>query len=41
MGDRKQKIKFIDEFKEISMGDIEGVLVQNLKKNIQKNFMTF
>ncbi|WP_130889614.1 MULTISPECIES: histidine phosphatase family protein [Fusobacterium] len=41
MGDRKQKIKFIDEFKEISMGDIEGVPRSEFEEKYPKEFYDF
>lgn len=41
MGDRKQKIKFIEEFKEISMGDIEGVPRSEFEEKYPKEFYNF
>ena len=41
MGDRKQKIKFIEEFKEISMGDIEGVPRSEFEEKYPKEFYDF
>lgn len=41
MGDRKQKIKFIDEFKEISMGDIEGIPRSEFEEKYPKEFYDF
>lgn len=41
MGDRKQKIKFIEEFKEISMGDIEGVTRSEFEEKYPKEFYDF
>lgn len=41
MGDRKQKLKFIDEFREISMGDMEGVPRQEFESRYPKEFFDF
>ena len=41
MGDRKQEIKFIDEFKEISMGDIEGMPRAEFEEKYPKEFYDF
>lgn len=41
MGDRKQKIKFMEEFKEISMGDIEGVPRSEFEEKYPKEFYDF
>ncbi len=41
MGDRKQKIRFIEEFKEISMGDIEGVPRSEFEEKYPKEFYDF
>lgn len=41
MGDRKQEIKFIEEFKEISMGDIEGIPRSEFEEKYPKEFYDF
>ena len=41
MGDRKQEIKFIEEFKEISMGDIEGLPRSDFEEKYPKEFYDF
>lgn len=41
MGDRKQELKFIDEFREISMGDMEGVPRQEFEERYPKQFVDF
>lgn len=41
MGDRKQKMKFIEEFKEISMGDIEGIPRSEFEEKYPKEFYDF
>lgn len=41
MGDRKQELKFIDEFREISMGDMEGVPRQEFESRYPKEFFDF
>ncbi|AVQ29911.1 MULTISPECIES: histidine phosphatase family protein [Fusobacterium] len=41
MGNRKQEIKFIDEFKEISMGDIEGMPRAEFEEKYPKEFYDF
>ena len=41
MGDRKQEIKFIEEFKEISMGDIEGIPRSEFAEKYPKEFYDF
>lgn len=41
MGDRKQEIKFIEEFKEIFMGDIEGIPRSEFEEKYPKEFYDF
>lgn len=41
MRDRKQEIKFIEEFKEISMGDIEGIPRSEFEEKYPKEFYDF
>ena len=41
MGDRKQEIKFIEEFKEISMGDIEAIPRSEFEEKYPKEFYDF
>lgn len=41
MGDRKQELKFIEEFREISMGDMEGVPRQEFENTHPKEFFDF
>ena len=41
MGDREQEIKFIEEFKEISMGDIEGLPRLEFEEKYPKEFYDF
>lgn len=41
LGDRNQEIKFIEEFKEISMGNMEGVPREDFEKQFPEEFYNF
>lgn len=41
LGDKKQEIKFIDEFREISMGNMEGVPHEEFEKKYPEEFYNF